>query len=79
MSYKSENLEEIDGDLIRMEDSHQQIDFTAKYFINESMHVYFNAININDEPYYNYFDTPSVNAQYEEYGRTLELGFNWTL
>ncbi len=79
MSYKSENLEEIDGDLIRMEDSHQQIDFSAKYFINESMHVYFNAININDEPYYNYFDTPSVNAQYEEYGRTLELGFNWTL
>lgn len=79
MSYKSENLEEIDGDLIRMEDSHQQIDFTAKYFISESMHVYFNAININDEPYYNYFGTPSVNAQYEEYGRTLELGFNWTL
>ncbi|WP_158768200.1 TonB-dependent receptor [Paraglaciecola sp. L1A13] len=79
MSYKSENLEEIDGNLIRMEDSHQQVDFMAKYFINQKMHVYFNAININDEPYYHYFDKPSVNAQYEEYGRTLEFGFNWTL
>jgi TonB-dependent receptor len=78
-SYKSENLEEIDGDLIRMEDSHQQLDFTGKYFINQNMHVYFNAININDEPFYHYFDKPSINAQYEEYGRTLELGFSWIL
>jgi hypothetical protein len=62
-----------------MEDSHQQVDFMAKYFINQNMHVYFNAINTNDEPYYHYFDKPSVNAQYEEYGRTLEFGFNWTL
>jgi len=79
MSYKSENLEEIDGDLIRMEDAHQQLDFMAKYFINSNMHVYFNAINLNDEPYYHYFDQRSVNAQYEEYGRTFELGFNWKL
>lgn len=79
MSYKSENLEEIDGDLLRMEDAHQQLDFMAKYFINNNMHVYFNAINLNDEPYYHYFDTRSVNAQYEEYGRTFELGFNWKL
>lgn len=79
MSYKSENLDEIDGDMKRMEDAHQQFDFMAKYFINDNMHVYFNAININDEPYYNYFDTKSKNAQYEEYGRTFELGFNWKL
>ncbi len=79
MSYKSENLEEIDGDLIRMEDAHQQLDFTGKYFMNDNLYFYFNAININDEPYYHYFDQRSVNAQYEEYGRTLELGVNWTL
>ena len=79
MSYKSENLEEIDGDLIRMEDAHQQLDFMAKYYINPSMQVYFNAININNEPYYHYFDTRSVNAQYEEYGRTFELGFTWKM
>ncbi|MEP1868637.1 MAG: TonB-dependent receptor [Paraglaciecola sp.] len=79
MTYKSENLEEIDGDLIRMEDKHQQMDFMGKYFINQNMHVYFNAINLTDEPFYNYFDERSVNAQYEEYGRTFELGFNWKL
>ena len=79
MSYKSENVDEIDGDMIRMEDAHQQLDFMAKYFINDNMHVYFNAININDEAYYNYFDSKNNNAQYEEYGRTFELGFNWTL
>lgn len=79
MSYKSANLEEIDGDLIRMEDTHQQLDFMGKYFISPKMHLYFNAINLNDEPYYHYFDKRSVNAQYEEYGRTFELGFNWQL
>jgi TonB-dependent receptor len=78
-SYKSENLDEIDGDMMRMEDAHQQLDFMAKYFINDNMHVYFNAININDEAYYNYFDSKNNNAQYEEYGRTFELGFNWKL
>ena len=79
LSYKSENLEEIDGDLIRMEDAHKQLDFMGKYFINKNMYVYFNGINLNDEPYYHYFDQRNINAQYEEYGRTFELGFNWKL
>jgi TonB-dependent receptor len=79
LSYKSENLEEIDGDLIRMEDAHKQVDFMGKYFINKNMYVYFNGINLNDEPYYHYFDQRNINAQYEEYGRTFELGFNWKL
>ncbi|GAB3031876.1 TonB-dependent receptor [Bowmanella dokdonensis] len=79
LSHKSENLEEIDGDMLRMEDSHQQLDFSGKYYINQQMHLYFNAINLNDEPYYHYFDSRTVNAQYEEYGRTFELGFSWTL
>ncbi|WP_448567731.1 TonB-dependent receptor [Thalassotalea ganghwensis] len=79
LSYKSENLEEIDGDMLRMEDAHQQVDFMGKYFINENMHLYFNAVNINDEPYYHYFDRRNNNAQYETYGRTFELGFNWTM
>lgn len=79
LSHKSENLEEIDGDMLRMEDAHQQLDFSGKYYFSPQMHLYFNAINLNDEPYYHYFDRLSVNAQYEEYGRTFELGFNWTL
>ncbi|MBJ2129037.1 TonB-dependent receptor [Alteromonas sp. IB21] len=78
-TYKSENFEEIDGDMLRFEDDHVQIDFMARYYINDSMQVYFNGINLGDEPFYNYFDTRSQNAQYEEYGRTFELGFTWQL
>ncbi len=79
MTYKSENLEEIDGDMLRMEDDHQQLDFSGKFFVRENMQVYFNAINITNEPFYNYFDRRDRNAQYEEYGRTFELGFTWSL
>lgn len=79
MTHKSNNLEEIDGDMLLIEDNHQQIDFSGKYYINPNMHVYLNAININDEPFYAYFDQRNRNAQYEEYGRTLELGFSWKL
>lgn len=78
-TYKSENLEEIDDDMLRMEDTHQQIDFTAKYYMNEEMTIYFNAVNLTDEPFYNYFDQPNKNAQYEEYGRTVEVGFRWQM
>ncbi len=78
-AYKSDNFEEIDGDMLRIEDDHTQLDFMAKYYINDTMNVYFNAININDEPYYHYFDSRNRNAQYEEYGRTFELGFTWQI
>lgn len=79
LAYKSENLEEIDGDRLRMEDAHKQVDFMGKYYISNDMHVYFNAINLNNEPYYHYFDQRQRNAQYEEYGRTFELGFHWQI
>lgn len=75
--YKSRNLEEIDDGMLRYEDDHTQIDLSAKYFINQNMHVYFNGVNLNDEPLYHYFDQRNVNAQYETYGRTFELGFSW--
>lgn len=79
MTHKSENLEEIDGDMLLMEDSHQQVDFSGKYYISQNMHLYLNAINITDEPFYAYFNQRSRNAQYEEYGRTFELGFIWKM
>jgi TonB dependent receptor. len=42
--------------MLRFEDDHVQIDFMARYYINDSMQVYFNGINLGDEPFYNYFD-----------------------
>ena len=79
MTYKSDNLEEIDGDMLRIEDDHQQLDFTAKYYVNPSLTLYFNGINLNNEPFYHYFNQRERNAQYEEYGRTFQLGLTWQL
>jgi hypothetical protein len=31
-------------------------------------------VNINDEPFYAYFQDRHFNSQYEEYGPTYELG-----
>lgn len=79
MTYKSDNLEEIDDGMLRIEDDHQQIDFVAKYYINNDMQLYFNGINLGDEPLYHYFDERNRNAQFEEYGRTFEVGFIWRM
>jgi TonB-dependent receptor len=79
MSYKSDNLEEIDGAMLRIEDDYQHVDFSGKYFINDDVNVYFNAVNLTNEGFYNYFDRRNRNAQFEEYGRTFELGVRWQL
>jgi TonB-dependent receptor len=79
MSYKSDNLEEIDGDMLRIEDDYQHIDFSGKYFVNDDINIYVNAINLTNEGFYNYFDMRNRNAQFEEYGRTFEIGFRWQL
>ena len=77
--HKGENFEEIDDDLLLFEDDHNQVDFRAKYSVNDNFQLFFNAININDEPFYTFFDERANNAQFEEYGRTFELGFTWKL
>ena len=79
LAYKSDNFEELDGEMLRIEDSHQQLDFTGKYYFDDSMMVYFNGVNLTNEPYYHYFDQPDRNAQYEKYGRTFEVGFTWRM
>ncbi|RYV01495.1 TonB-dependent receptor [Shewanella sp. OPT22] len=77
-AYKSEYLQEvteIDDEKYDMyEDDHLQWDFVAKAHVTEAMTVYFKAINITDEPFYSYAGSRRFNNQYEEYGRTLQLG-----
>ena len=70
--FEDGDVEELAFD--RYQDKHLQLDFTGKYQFNEQIQVYFNMININDEPLYVYFDRPRFNSQYEEYGQTYELG-----
>jgi len=74
-SYKSESFQFTDNDDSVYEDSHTQVDFTAKYYISDTMQVYFNAINLTDEPMYLYHGSDKYNYQYETYGSSFELGF----
>jgi TonB-dependent receptor len=74
-SYKSESFQFSDNDSIVYEDTHTQVDFTAKYYIDDTMQVYFNAVNLTDEPMYLYHGSDRYNYQYETYGASFELGF----
>ncbi len=74
-SYKSDAYQYEINDVAVTEDAHTQLDFSANYFINDTMKLYFNAINVTDEPYYLYHGGRQYNLQYETYGRSFELGF----
>ena len=76
-SYKSEAFLFEDADQGVYEDQHSQIDLNIKYFVSDSSYVYFNAVNLTDEPYYLYHGTSNYNYQYEEYGSTFEVGFTY--
>jgi TonB-dependent receptor len=60
------------------QDTHMQLDFSAKYYVTEQAQLYFNAVNLTDEPYYVYHGTSRFNYQYERYGRSFELGLTLT-
>ena len=83
-NYKSKYLAEV-GDITDSaydvySDDHMQLDFTGKWTIRRGMQLYFNVINLNDEPYYAYTGRKPYNFQYEQYGRTFVLGVqitNW--
>lgn len=77
-TYKSESFQFIDNSSDVFEDTHTQIDFSAKYYIDDTMQIYFNAVNLTDEPYYLYHGNENYNYQYEEYGSSFELGFTIT-
>lgn len=77
-TYRSEFFEETDDAsdpaFDRYQDAHLQVDFTAKYYLNDRTQIYFSIINLNDEPLYAYWGNPELNSQYEEYGPTVEAG-----
>ncbi|WP_419570576.1 TonB-dependent receptor [Rheinheimera sp.] len=77
-NYKSEYLVEVseldDARYDLFSDAQLQWDFSAKYKFSPALQLYFNAVNLTDEPYYNYTGKHQFNAQYEEYGRTFAFG-----
>ncbi len=76
-SYKSEAFLFEDADRKVYEDSHTQVDLNVKYYVNDRSYIYFNAVNLTDEAYYLYHGSTNYNYQYEEYGRTFEIGFTY--
>ncbi|MCG9695642.1 TonB-dependent receptor [Shewanella sp. Isolate11] len=80
-AYKSKYLLEVqeldDAQFDIYQDAHTQWDLVAKSFITDKVTVYFKAINLTDEPFYAYTGEQRFNAQYEEYGRTFQLGIQF--
>lgn len=60
-------------------DAQTQVDLSARYSISKSFSVVFEALNLNDSPYYVYTGSRSRNAQYETYGRTYRINLRFSL
>ncbi len=78
LNYKSEQLIVVGSDEasdVYMSE-HTQLDLSVKYDLTPSIQVYFQGINLNDEPRYAFQDNSRYNWQYEEYGPTYVLGVN---
>ena len=59
--------------------AHTQFDFSIKYYPAERWQIYLDGNNLTDEPLYRYFKGTDYNAQYEEYGTTYALGWQYRL
>lgn len=77
-SYRSESYQFEQGDMAVYQDAHAQLDFSLRYYWGQQTQVYFNLINLTDEPMYLYHGSDEYNLQYEEYGRSFELGITFT-
>lgn len=79
-NYRSEFLDAIGGSELtdRYASDHLQLDLTAKYVVSEHLSFNASAINLNDRPEYYYFGHKSRLSQYDEFGRTFEIGVSYT-
>lgn len=83
LNHKSDYLLEL-GDILnpaqdRMVDRQRQVDFSVSWQFNRRVQMVFEALNLNDEKYYVYQGARQLNAQYEQYGRTLRVGMKVSL
>ena len=77
-AYRSEYLDEVGGDSNEdlYVDEHGQIDFKARYSFNENYEIYFEVLNLTDEPvrFISGRDTGRL-AENEIYGWNAKIGF----
>ena len=76
-THKSESFQFNQEDAAVYEDAHNQLDFTLKYKITPKLQMTFNAVNLTDEPYYLYHGESKYNYQYEQYGRSFQVGISY--
>ena len=74
----SETFQFEDSDIAVYQNAATQLDFSSKYHFSDTVQFYFNVTNLTDESYYLYHGNKQYNYQYEQYGRTFELGFSIT-
>ncbi|BDZ75333.1 TonB-dependent receptor [Methylophaga marina] len=81
-NYKSSYLSEVAGiddkEHDQYVDSQLFLDFSTSYFVTKNAQITLEAKNLTDEEYYVYTGSSAYNAQYEEYGPSIKLGFTLT-
>jgi TonB-dependent receptor len=78
-NYRDNYLDEIgEGALAdRYTNEFMQIDLKGKYQLNDNLEFMASVINLNDRPEFYYFGNKNRLSQYDEYGTTYEIGFNY--
>ena len=82
-NYKSKYLLEV-GDVAdarkdQYVDAQTFYDFSMRYNVSKQVQIVFEALNLSDEKYYVYTGQPSLNSQYESYGRTYRLSAKFSV
>lgn len=78
MNYRDSYIDElVDPDYDRFTDEHLQWDVTAKYRLNDSWQIYAEVSNIGNEPEYYYAGDRRRAYQYDEFGTTSAIGFQY--
>ncbi len=78
MKYRDNYIDElVDPGVDRYTDSHTQLDITAKYRFSDSWLLYMEFMNLADEPEYYYAGHRRRAYQYDEYGSTYAIGFQY--
>ena len=71
---------DVDGEVLDLfVDDHLQWDFTASYRLNDRLKIYFEMINIGDEPFFTYWGQKKYVAQHESYDWTTTFGLTYNL
>lgn len=88
-NYRSDYLDwfaDEDGDItsltsdnVRYVDNHVQLDLTVKYDITDNLTLRAQAVNINDRPEFYYWGNDRQLSQYDDFGVSYQLGFDYAL